>query len=61
MDMWFFFSQSSKVQGTNDAEQSEICKLQNIVKVIWQLWQASLLLHFILDGFAYDHMTYEYN
>ncbi|NWH78694.1 TRIPB protein, partial [Piaya cayana] len=31
-DHWKQIALSSKVQGTNDAEQSEICKLQNIVK-----------------------------
>ncbi|XP_030905183.1 thyroid receptor-interacting protein 11 [Melopsittacus undulatus] len=32
VDHWKQIALSSKVQGTNDAEQSEICKLQNIVK-----------------------------
>lgn len=59
MDMWFFCSQSSKVKGTNEAEQSEMCKLQNIVKVRQELWQTSLLLCFILGDFAYGHMICE--
>ncbi|NXX19012.1 TRIPB protein, partial [Podargus strigoides] len=33
---WKQIALSSKVQGTNDAEQSEICKLQNIVKELKQ-------------------------
>jgi len=33
------------VQGASDAEQSEMCKLQNIVKVRWQVWQTSLMLY----------------
>ncbi|KAM4667012.1 thyroid receptor-interacting protein 11 [Amazona ochrocephala] len=32
VDHWKQIALSSKAQGTNDAEQSEICKLQNIVK-----------------------------
>ncbi|NXP08776.1 TRIPB protein, partial [Thinocorus orbignyianus] len=32
VDHWKQIALSSKVQGTDDAEQSEICKLQNIVK-----------------------------
>ncbi|NXU54213.1 TRIPB protein, partial [Turnix velox] len=32
VDHWKQIALSSKVQGTNDAEQGEICKLQNIVK-----------------------------
>ncbi|XP_010002056.1 PREDICTED: thyroid receptor-interacting protein 11 [Chaetura pelagica] len=32
VDHWKQIALSSKVQGTNDAEQSEICKLQNVVK-----------------------------
>ncbi|NXL41112.1 TRIPB protein, partial [Podilymbus podiceps] len=32
VDHWKQIALSSKLQGTNDAEQSEICKLQNIVK-----------------------------
>ncbi|NXJ10274.1 TRIPB protein, partial [Odontophorus gujanensis] len=32
IDHWKQIAQSSKVQGTNDAEQSEICKLQNVIK-----------------------------
>ncbi|NXT37051.1 TRIPB protein, partial [Pelecanoides urinatrix] len=35
-DHWKQIALSSKVQGTNDAEQSEICKLQNIVKELKQ-------------------------
>ncbi|NXH59570.1 TRIPB protein, partial [Rhabdornis inornatus] len=33
---WKQVAVSSKVQGTNDAEQSEICKLQNLVKELKQ-------------------------
>ncbi|NWR51592.1 TRIPB protein, partial [Regulus satrapa] len=33
---WKQIAVSSKVQGTNDAEQSEICKLQNVVKELKQ-------------------------
>ncbi|NXG90676.1 TRIPB protein, partial [Stercorarius parasiticus] len=36
VDHWKQIALSSKVQGTNDAEQSEICKLQNIVKELKQ-------------------------
>ncbi|XP_059675388.1 thyroid receptor-interacting protein 11 [Gavia stellata] len=36
VDHWKQIALSSKVQGTNDAEQSEICKLQNIVKELRQ-------------------------
>ncbi|NWV88496.1 TRIPB protein, partial [Machaerirhynchus nigripectus] len=36
VDHWKQIAVSSKVQGTNDAEQSEICKLQNIVKELRQ-------------------------
>ncbi|NXI60966.1 TRIPB protein, partial [Anseranas semipalmata] len=36
VDHWKQIAQSSKVQGTNDAEQSEICKLQNIIKELKQ-------------------------
>ncbi|NWQ68702.1 TRIPB protein, partial [Neopipo cinnamomea] len=36
VDHWKQIAVSSKVQGTNDAEQSEICKLQNIVKELKQ-------------------------
>lgn len=60
MEVSFFFSQSSKVQGTNVAEQSEICKLQNTIKVRWQLWQTSPSLRCIIDGFVLMvlHMTW---
>ncbi|NXM32355.1 TRIPB protein, partial [Oxyruncus cristatus] len=36
VDHWKQIAVSSKVQGANDAEQSEICKLQNIVKELKQ-------------------------
>ncbi|XP_035183759.1 thyroid receptor-interacting protein 11 isoform X1 [Oxyura jamaicensis] len=36
VDHWKQIAQSSKVQGTNVAEQSEICKLQNIIKELKQ-------------------------
>ncbi|KAL9850654.1 thyroid receptor-interacting protein 11 [Geothlypis trichas] len=36
VDHWKQVAVSSKVQGTNDAEQSEICKLQNVVKELKQ-------------------------
>ncbi|NWS73036.1 TRIPB protein, partial [Crotophaga sulcirostris] len=36
VDHWKQIALSSKVQGTNDAEQSEICKLQNTVKELKQ-------------------------
>ncbi|NXC40307.1 TRIPB protein, partial [Penelope pileata] len=36
VDHWKQIAQSSKVQGTNDAEQSEIYKLQNIIKELKQ-------------------------
>ncbi|XP_076201422.1 thyroid receptor-interacting protein 11 [Aptenodytes patagonicus] len=36
VDHWKQIALTSKVQGTNDAEQSEICKLQNIVKDLKQ-------------------------
>ncbi|NXU73010.1 TRIPB protein, partial [Oreotrochilus melanogaster] len=36
VDHWKQIALSSKVQGTSDAEQSEICKLQNIVKELKQ-------------------------
>ncbi|NXN22657.1 TRIPB protein, partial [Nycticryphes semicollaris] len=36
VDHWKQIALSSKVQGTNDAEQSEICKLQKIVKELKQ-------------------------
>ncbi|XP_014105403.1 PREDICTED: thyroid receptor-interacting protein 11 [Pseudopodoces humilis] len=36
VDHWKQIAVSSKVQGTNDAEQSEICKLQNVVKELRQ-------------------------
>ncbi|NWR34462.1 TRIPB protein, partial [Tachuris rubrigastra] len=36
VDHWKQIAVSSKVQGTNDADQSEICKLQNIVKELKQ-------------------------
>ncbi|NXL57138.1 TRIPB protein, partial [Chordeiles acutipennis] len=36
VDQWKQIALSSKVQGTNDAEQSEICKLQNIIKELKQ-------------------------
>ncbi|XP_021259400.1 thyroid receptor-interacting protein 11 [Numida meleagris] len=36
VDHWKQIAQSSKVQGTNDAEQSEICKLQNTIKELKQ-------------------------
>ncbi|KAL2303882.1 hypothetical protein Nmel_009164 [Mimus melanotis] len=36
VDHWKQVAVSSKVQGTNDAEQSEICKLQNLVKELKQ-------------------------
>ncbi|NXB09883.1 TRIPB protein, partial [Cnemophilus loriae] len=36
VDHWKQIAVSSKVQGTNDAEQSEICKLQNLVKELKQ-------------------------
>ncbi|NWS51474.1 TRIPB protein, partial [Chunga burmeisteri] len=36
VDHWKQIALSSKVQGTNDAEQSEMCKLQNIVKELKQ-------------------------
>lgn len=36
VDHWKQIAQSSKVQGANDAEQSEICKLQNIIKELKQ-------------------------
>ncbi|NXK97855.1 TRIPB protein, partial [Formicarius rufipectus] len=36
VDHWKQVAVSSKVQGTNNAEQSEICKLQNIVKELKQ-------------------------
>ncbi|NXA11787.1 TRIPB protein, partial [Sapayoa aenigma] len=36
VDHWKQIAVSSKVQGTDDAEQSEICKLQNIVKELKQ-------------------------
>ena len=59
LEVWYFFFQSSKVQGANDAEQSEICKLQNIIKVRWWLWQICPSLCFILDSsFVYCHMIW---
>ncbi|KFO56099.1 Thyroid receptor-interacting protein 11, partial [Corvus brachyrhynchos] len=36
VDHWKQIAVSSRVQGTNDAEQSEICKLQNVVKELKQ-------------------------
>ncbi|XP_010188419.1 PREDICTED: thyroid receptor-interacting protein 11, partial [Mesitornis unicolor] len=36
VDHWKQIALSSRVQGTNDAEQSEICKLQNTVKELKQ-------------------------
>ncbi|NXH41341.1 TRIPB protein, partial [Dicaeum eximium] len=36
VDHWKQIAVSSKVQGKNDAEQSEICKLQNVVKDLKQ-------------------------
>ncbi|NXM88946.1 TRIPB protein, partial [Oenanthe oenanthe] len=36
VDHWKHIAVSSKVQGTDDAEQSEICKLQNVVKELKQ-------------------------
>ncbi|NXM70449.1 TRIPB protein, partial [Serilophus lunatus] len=36
VDHWKQIAVSSKVQGTHDAEQSEICKLQNIIKELKQ-------------------------
>ncbi|NWY76764.1 TRIPB protein, partial [Erithacus rubecula] len=36
VDHWKQIAVSSKVQGTDDAEQSEICKLQNVVKELRQ-------------------------
>eukprot|EP00075_Anas_platyrhynchos_P026180 XP_027315433.1 thyroid receptor-interacting protein 11 isoform X1 [Anas platyrhynchos] len=36
VDHWKQIAQSSKVQGTNVAEQSEICKLQNTIKELKQ-------------------------
>ncbi|NXM11215.1 TRIPB protein, partial [Ploceus nigricollis] len=36
VDHWKQIAVSSKVQGTHDAEQSEICKLQNVVKDLKQ-------------------------
>ncbi|EMP39874.1 Thyroid receptor-interacting protein 11 [Chelonia mydas] len=33
VDHWMQIAQSSRVRGTNNADQSEICKLQNIIKV----------------------------
>ncbi|NXY63118.1 TRIPB protein, partial [Callaeas wilsoni] len=36
VDHWKQIAVSSKVQGTNDAEESEICKLQNVVKELKQ-------------------------
>ncbi|NXO25229.1 TRIPB protein, partial [Cisticola juncidis] len=36
VDHWKQIAVSSKAQGTNDAEQSEICKLQNVVKELKQ-------------------------
>ncbi|NXI46077.1 TRIPB protein, partial [Galbula dea] len=36
VDHWKQIALSSKVQGTSDAEQSEICKLQNVVKELKQ-------------------------
>ncbi|NWT07758.1 TRIPB protein, partial [Vireo altiloquus] len=36
VDHWKQIAVSSKMQGTNDAEQSEICKLQNLVKELKQ-------------------------
>ncbi|XP_014434360.2 thyroid receptor-interacting protein 11 isoform X1 [Pelodiscus sinensis] len=33
---WMQIAQSSRVQGTNNADQSEICKLQNIIKELKQ-------------------------
>ncbi|XP_009989053.1 PREDICTED: thyroid receptor-interacting protein 11-like, partial [Tauraco erythrolophus] len=36
VDHWKQIALSSKVQGTNDAEQNEICKLQNTVKELKQ-------------------------
>ncbi|XP_053802497.1 thyroid receptor-interacting protein 11 isoform X1 [Vidua chalybeata] len=36
VDHWKQIAVSSKVQGTHDAEQSEICKLQNVVKELKQ-------------------------
>ncbi|KAF1472826.1 Thyroid receptor-interacting protein 11, partial [Pygoscelis antarcticus] len=36
VDHWKQIALTSKVQGTNDAEQNEICKLQNIVKELKQ-------------------------
>ncbi|NXC24103.1 TRIPB protein, partial [Campylorhamphus procurvoides] len=36
VDHWKQIAVSSKVQGTNDTEQSEICKLQNIIKELKQ-------------------------
>ncbi|NXY01474.1 TRIPB protein, partial [Pteruthius melanotis] len=36
VDHWKQIAVSSKMQGTNDAEQSEICKLQNVVKELKQ-------------------------
>ncbi|KAM9148064.1 thyroid receptor-interacting protein 11 isoform 2-T2 [Pangshura tecta] len=36
VDHWMQIAQSSRVQGTNNADQSEICKLQNIIKELKQ-------------------------
>ncbi|XP_018762841.1 thyroid receptor-interacting protein 11 [Serinus canaria] len=36
VDHWKQIAVSSKLQGTNDAEQNEICKLQNVVKELKQ-------------------------
>ncbi|XP_025967576.2 thyroid receptor-interacting protein 11 isoform X3 [Dromaius novaehollandiae] len=36
VDHWKQIAQPSKVQGANDAEQSEVCKLQNIIKELKQ-------------------------
>ncbi|NXB35196.1 TRIPB protein, partial [Eulacestoma nigropectus] len=36
VDHWKQIAVSSKVQGTDDAEQSEICKLQNVIKELKQ-------------------------
>nr|XP_008163954.1 thyroid receptor-interacting protein 11 isoform X2 [Chrysemys picta bellii] len=36
VDHWMLIAQSSRVQGTNNADQSEICKLQNIIKELKQ-------------------------
>uniref|UniRef100_A0A8C0J8W8 Thyroid hormone receptor interactor 11 n=1 Tax=Chelonoidis abingdonii TaxID=106734 RepID=A0A8C0J8W8_CHEAB len=36
VDHWMQIAQSSRVQGTNNADKSEICKLQNIIKELKQ-------------------------